>query len=174
MTHGPTKSQEKINDRGSPVEHPLGTTELETLLSQMSFLIVDDVPGTCTLLRELIQGLGARSERISTCPSVFLAKQRLSTAPVDIIISDLHLKDGKGVELLRNLRSHPKRSDSVFLLMTGDPTSALINESVALGVSSVVVKPVTFLNLKEHLQFSFKRLLTFTASQPHGKQQKVR
>lgn len=162
MTRGPMKSQEKVNDRGSPVEEPLGTTELETLLSQMSFLIVDDVRGTCTLLRELIQGLGVRSERISTCPSVFLAKQRLSTAPVDIIISDLHLKDGKGVELLRNLRSHPKQSDSVFLLMTGDPTSELINESVALGVSSVVVKPVTFLNLREHLQVSFSRLLALT------------
>jgi response regulator of citrate/malate metabolism len=154
------------------------TDELEGILSNLSFLIVDDVLGTCKMVRELIKDLGARSGQISMCPSVMLAKQRLTISPVDVVISDLHLRDGKGLDLLRNVRSHPQQKDSVFIMITGDPTSDLINESVDLGVSSVVVKPITFSNLRDHLQFSLKRFLTLTETtsgeKPNDKEQKAR
>jgi response regulator of citrate/malate metabolism len=143
------------NDRAS-------SNQLEAVLSGLSFLIVYDVMGTCKMVRELIKELGARADQISMCPSVLLAKQRLTISPVDVVISDLHLRDGKGLELLRNVRAHPQQKDSVFLIITGDPTSELVNESVDLGVSSVLVKPITFTNLREHLQFSLKRFLRLT------------
>ncbi len=127
------------------------------LLQKRSVLIVDESIGTCHLLRELLVGLGAKSDNISICGNLLLARKRLDLAPIDIIISELHLKDGKGLELLYAAQAMKQEPSPVFLLMTRDPITSLLLESIRLGVSSIIVKPITAQNLSEHLLFALER-----------------
>lgn len=146
----------------SPTLFSEETKEISSVLGQAlesrSVLIVDDAHRTCEKLRALVQALGVQSQNISICQTLLLAKKRLDLSPVDIVISDLHLKDGKGIELLQYAQFARDDIESVFVLMTNDPVSDLMHESIRAGASTIIVKPVTFNNLKDHLLYSLSKL----------------
>jgi DNA-binding NtrC family response regulator len=134
------------------------SSALGQALESRSVLIVDDAHRSCEKLRELVQALGVRSQNISICQTLLLAKKRLDISPVDIVISDLHLKDGKGIELLQYGQFRRDDVESVFVLMTNDPVSDVMHESIRAGASTIIVKPITFNNLKDHLLYSLSKL----------------
>lgn len=147
------------NDEAPKGVEPSGLTPvLGKELESRSILIVDDLHTSCKNVRELVQALGARSENISICQTLLLAKKRLALSPVDIVISDLHLKDGKGLELLQCPQFTQADIESIFVLMTSNPVSNLMHDSIRLGASTIIVKPITFETLKEHLLFSLSKL----------------
>jgi DNA-binding NtrC family response regulator len=146
-------SQTLVSDEAAEISSVLGRA-----LEHRSVLIVDEAHKTCQKLRELVQALGVRSQNISICQTLLLAKKRLDLSPVDIVISDLHLKDGKGIELLKCGQFTRDDVESVFVLMTNDPVSDLMHESIRAGASTIIVKPITFNSLKDHLLYSLSKL----------------
>jgi two-component system OmpR family response regulator len=98
-------------------------------------LIVDDDPA----LRELVgdhltrYGLTAR-----LADSAAAMRRELSRGGIDIVLLDLMLPDGDGIELCRDLRMHSK-IPVIMLTAQGDPISRVLG--LEMGADDYVAKP---------------------------------
>src|SRR5471032_1050440 len=103
--------------------------------SMITCLIVDDDPA----LRELVgahltrYGLHAR-----LADSAAAMRQELLRGGIDIILLDLMLPDGDGIELCRDLRVHSK-IPVIMLTAQGDPISRVLG--LEMGADDYVAKP---------------------------------
>ncbi len=68
----------------------------------MKLLLIEDVPPLAALTREALQGEGFT---VDLAASVEQAVETLAVAPPDVIVLDLGLPDGDGLDLLHRLRA---------------------------------------------------------------------
>jgi len=59
----------------------------------------------------------------------------------DLIISDWHMPEMDGIDLLRKVRADDRLGDIPFIMLTSDVTAENINEAVLMGVSAYLTKP---------------------------------
>ncbi|MFI8851772.1 response regulator [Streptomyces sp. 891-h] len=71
------------------------------------------------------------------------------TGGIDLILLDLYLPDGSGLDLLRSLRAAGHSEDVFAVTSARDLT--MIREGVSLGVVQHVLKPFTFRTLSDRL-----------------------
>ncbi len=57
---------------------------------------------------------------------------------------DLHLRDGSGLDVLRQLRSSPATKQLPVFVLTGSTNPLDVKECAALGVTGYLQKPVAF------------------------------
>jgi len=82
---------------------------------------------------DVLEGAGFRVERVSEYAA---ARERIEDRAVDYVVSEQHLPDGSGLELLREVR---ERDDALpFVLFTGDGDEQLASEAVGAGVTDYV------------------------------------
>ncbi len=77
------------------------------------------------------------------------ARRLLHRTPVDLILLDLYLPDGHGLELARSLRAAGHRMDVIAVTSARD--LAVVREGVSLGVVQYVLKPFAFATLRDRL-----------------------
>ncbi|MBW5423829.1 response regulator [Streptomyces sp. BG9H] len=77
------------------------------------------------------------------------ARRVLDRTPVDLILLDLHLPDGHGLQLARSLRAAGHPTDVIAVTSARD--LAVVREGVSLGVVQYVLKPFTFATLRDRL-----------------------
>ncbi|GGV42856.1 transcriptional regulatory protein [Streptomyces longisporoflavus] len=77
------------------------------------------------------------------------AKRALDRTEVDLLLLDLHLPDGHGLQLARTLRAAGHRADVIAVTSARD--LAVVREGVSLGVVQYVLKPFTFATLRDRL-----------------------
>lgn len=77
------------------------------------------------------------------------ASQFLKRTPVDLLLLDLYLPDGHGLQLLRSLRAAGHTADVIAVTSARD--LAVVREGVSLGVVQYVLKPFTFATLRDRL-----------------------
>ena len=138
---------EATNDR------PLLETEVQELIPQLSFLVVDDVRCSSDVLCSLLRSLGAKSKKLHNANTLFGAMNIIRGHHVDVVISDLHLRMGTGLDLLEAIRSGGFNQDAAFMLVTNDPAADNIQRAQQLGITAVVVKPLSVAKLLEHLSY---------------------
>src|SRR5687768_888811 len=59
---------------------------------------------------------------------------------IDLIISDMQLPDGTGLDVVRFVRSSPVRAHVPILMLSGETDPEKINRAYALGASSYISK----------------------------------
>jgi two-component system, OmpR family, response regulator len=125
-------------------------------------LIVDDDPA----LRELVgdhltrYGLNAR-----LADSAAAMRQELLRGGIDIILLDLMLPDGDGIELCRDLRKHSKMP-VIMLTAQGDPISRVLG--LEMGADDYVAKPFEPRELLARIHALMRRSSGALAMTPHG------
>lgn len=77
------------------------------------------------------------------------AVRALDRVPVDLLLLDLYLPDGHGLQLLRALRAAGHAADVIAVTSARD--LAVVREGVSLGVVQYVLKPFTFATLRDRL-----------------------
>ncbi|WP_327708773.1 response regulator [Streptomyces sp. NBC_00464] len=77
------------------------------------------------------------------------AVRALDRVPVDLLLLDLYLPDGHGLQLLRSLRAAGHAADVIAVTSARD--LAVVREGVSLGVVQYVLKPFTFTTLRDRL-----------------------
>ncbi|MXQ08662.1 response regulator [Alphaproteobacteria bacterium GH1-50] len=109
------------------------------LLGQ-TILVVEDSRFTCEALRMICQRSGARIRRADSLRS---AERHLRTYRPGIVLIDVGLPDGSGLDLIRKLSGPTGEAASgpVVLAMSGDDTRA--DEALAAGAQSFIAKPIT-------------------------------
>jgi two-component system CheB/CheR fusion protein len=122
----------------------------------LKILVVDDHEESASLLARLLQGHGFG---VRTAGSVDAALRSDEEEPVGLLISDLTLPDGDGLELMRRLRCRHSIEGIVLSGRTSGTECAHVREA---GYSEYMVKPVEFRKLVE----AIGGLVSRTALQP--------
>jgi two-component system chemotaxis response regulator CheY len=68
---------------------------------------------------------------------------KLKKEMFDLILSDLHMPNMNGLELLRAVRSDINLKDIPFIMMTLDGKKDVLLEAVKEGLNDYILKPVT-------------------------------
>ncbi len=105
-------------------------------------LIVDDDPGFLEGLTELVKREGFV---VSSALSLKQAREEMAANPPDILLVDLHLPDGTGLDLVLGLE--PELAPEVVLI-TGRASVETAVESLRRGVADYLTKPVDFARVK--------------------------
>jgi CheY-like chemotaxis protein len=106
-------------------------------------LVVDDIESNRMALSRLLELMGMRATSVSSASSAItsLAKQ-----PVDVVITDLHMPNASGLELLEMIRRgiHPKIDKQLpVVFLTADVMSEEKNKAEAMDISGWLNKPVS-------------------------------
>ncbi|CDR06408.1 MULTISPECIES: response regulator [Streptomyces] len=77
------------------------------------------------------------------------AQRLLERTPADLLLLDLYLPDGHGLQLVRALRAAGNGADVIAVTSARD--LAVVRDGVSLGVVQYVLKPFTFSTLRDRL-----------------------
>jgi DNA-binding response OmpR family regulator len=136
------------------------TTELAREVGVCSILLVeDDEP----LRRMIARALRSRSYRVVEAGTLEEGMAALRASPADLLITDLNLPDGNGVDLVRESKS----IDSMrpVLVMSGTQEQAERIQAFDAGADDVVGKPVYMQELKKRVEVHDRALRTTAALQ---------
>jgi DNA-binding NtrC family response regulator len=109
-------------------------------------LLVDDDPEALEWLSEFAKAEGFT---VSQADSMRAARIHMSRLQPDLLLTDLQLPDGKGVDLVNDLES---RDSTEVVLITGHASVESAVEALRLGASDYLVKPVDMERLKAILR----------------------
>ncbi|HWM25668.1 MAG TPA: MASE1 domain-containing protein [Chthoniobacterales bacterium] len=148
-------------DRGATFLLAIKTAGLEQAPSQpaavsaqatrrnVRILLVDDHPDTCLALERL---LTLRGHHVVAAQSVRAAMEVAESNHFDLLISDVGLPDGSGMELFRHLRA---KFTMPGIAMSGFGMDSDIGKSLEAGFSAHLVKPVKL----EKLEAAISRVM---------------
>ena len=105
--------------------------------SQANILLVEDEKGSRVTLTALLEEEGYR---VGQCETASEALNHITASPIEIVVSDLKLPDGTGLQILWSLKKiHP---DAAFILITGHASLETAIEAVNQGAFAYHVKPL--------------------------------
>lgn len=105
--------------------------------SPRHILLVDDEPHVPLLVRPLLEQLGIT---VQTARSLAEARRSLAQRRPDGVLLDLHLPDGSGLDLLRELRAAPDTVTLPVLVISAEGDDRVLDEVERIG-GLVLAKP---------------------------------
>jgi two-component system, sensor histidine kinase and response regulator len=151
-------------DAEAPVAAATGVRRLTTELARESgigsiLLVEDDEP-----LRKIIsRALRGRSYRVVEAGTVAEGMAALTATPPDLVITDLNLPDGNGVDLVRQSKS--LEALRPVLVMSGTQEQDERIQAFDAGADDVVGKPVYMQELKKRVEVHDRVMRTTAALQ---------
>lgn len=117
--------------RGEPVRPPIPSPA-----GALRILLVEDHPDTADVLASL---LGKFGHDVRPCRSIAEANRAAMESEFDLVICDVGLPDGTGIEFLRTFR---KTSTAPAVALTGYGSPADIERCMAAGFAAHLTKPI--------------------------------
>jgi signal transduction histidine kinase/ActR/RegA family two-component response regulator len=109
----------------------------------LKILVVEDHADTARVMQRLLRESG---HEVATAASMSAALRVLEEAVVDLVISDLGLPDGSGLDLMREIgREHRVKG----IALSGYGTEDDVQRSLAAGFAAHLTKPVTIAALRQ-------------------------
>ncbi|POR53450.1 PAS/PAC sensor hybrid histidine kinase [Paraburkholderia eburnea] len=112
--------------------------------SALDILLIEDHEDTAEVMSQLIHALG---HGVAVAASVAAALALTATRRFDLVVSDIGLPDGSGIDFIRAFR---KESAAPAIALTGFGTDDDVRRSLDAGFTAHLTKPVNFEQL-EHL-----------------------
>ena len=140
VVSGPAPAAASPGETQSPPESPRKLVALRILL-------VEDHGDTVRIIRRLLESDG---HKVDAAADVATALQLCLSREYDLLLSDLGLPDGSGLELMRSLRHQGIMLAGIAL--SGFGQEADINQSLAAGFTSHLTKPVDFKVLQQAIR----------------------
>jgi len=103
--------------------------------AMITCLIVDDDPALRELVGDHLTRYGLQARLADSAAAM---RRELARGGIDIVLLDLMLPDGDGIELCRDLRMHSKMP-VIMLTAQGDPISRVLG--LEMGADDYVAKP---------------------------------
>ena len=107
-------------------------------------LVVEDSELVTSAFRILLEDAGYR---VSIAETIKAAMEAAAQSPVDLMLLDLTLPDGNGLDALTTMRETGS-APRITLAMTGDDQPATRARCLEAGCSDVLVKPVSIKELR--------------------------
>src|SRR5438874_3775905 len=100
-------------------------------------LIVDDEPGFRRSVRRTLERGG---HMVLEAGNVEDAHDVLSAEAIELLLCDINMPGGSGLQLVRTITA--ERSDTAVVMLTGVDDPAVANEALAIGAYGYLVKPI--------------------------------
>jgi CheY-like chemotaxis protein len=102
-----------------------------------SILVIDDTEGVRNLCRAILEPAGyAVYEALSGHQGIRLFRE----SPTDAVITDMHMADGDGLEVIQHLRQgYPHLK--ILAVSGADAEDTLLRTAQVLGANSILLKP---------------------------------
>jgi CheY-like chemotaxis protein/anti-sigma regulatory factor (Ser/Thr protein kinase) len=129
------------------IAQPPQRPEVETgSVPEVSILLVEDHPDTLAVMSRLLRRLRHRVETVS---SVSAALEVAEGRHFDLLISDVGLPDGSGLELMRRLRA---KTPINGIALTGYGGAEDIADTLNAGFALHLTKPIRFEELEKAVE----------------------
>jgi DNA-binding NtrC family response regulator len=115
-------------------------------MNELKLLLVDDEVDT---LKALEIGLQEGNRMLHTASSHNEAINILKSLEIDVVVSDLKLKDGTGLDILHFIKENQLKTALIIITAYGSVESAV--EAIRSGAYDYIVKPFRFADLKRLL-----------------------
>jgi CheY-like chemotaxis protein len=115
-------------------------TTPEPTLPAILILVVDDNPDTTMLLEFALK---RRGRDVVTASGVKEAMEVARTQKVDLLVSDIGLRDGNGHDLMRQIRALAPTAPIRGIAISGHGGTEDLEQSQAAGFAMHLVKPVS-------------------------------
>lgn len=115
----------------------------------MNVLIIEDDPMVEFIHRNYLEKIEL-FQLIYSAATVQDAEALLAKKAIDLILLDIHLKDGNGLDLLTKLRMN-KTTHEVILITAANEAQS-VKEGLHLGVIDYLIKPFTFERFKQSIE----------------------
>jgi DNA-binding response OmpR family regulator len=119
--------------------------------SARHLLVVDDEPHIGLVLRPFLEQLGYQVRFARTLDE---ARTALRAQPTDGLLLDLHLPDGSGLDLLRDLRAQGGTARLPVVVITAEGEDRILREARRLG-ATLVTKPFSPTKLSHRIAVMF-------------------
>ncbi len=113
-------------------------------------LVVDDEPAVARAFRKILERLDFE---VLLATDLQSASHRVMNGGVSVVVCDIGLPGGSGVEVLRMVKAYDV--DIPVILVTGNPTIQTAIEAVELGAHQYLEKPVTMDALQKSVERAF-------------------
>lgn len=120
-------------------------------VAPMKLLIVDDEPTVRETCAAVAAQAGMKGIAVGSAQEAF---EVLESSAVDIVLTDLMLKESNGLELLKHIREHNPELPVIVLTQYGTIDSAV--EATRLGAVDYVTKPFRIEELRSRLERAAK------------------
>jgi PAS domain S-box-containing protein len=134
----PTVPAPQAASGASPVQVPQGR--------RLRILVVEDHPETATFLARLLR---ADRHEVETAEGVKAARRTIEAGRFDLVLCDLGLPDGSGLEVMRFLRRCSP--DTIGIALTGYGMEEDIRKCRDAGFVEHMTKPIDLARLREFL-----------------------
>lgn len=124
-------------------------------------LIVDDSASMRAVVKKTLAAAGYAVETCLEAQNGTEALEILHQEPVDVVLSDLHMPEMDGLELLRTLQKEGK-VPPCFILVTTEGRKERLKEALGLGARGYVSKPF-------HPE-GLRKILSLLVGEPDGEQ----
>lgn len=116
-------------------------------------LLVDDEALTLQLHRSFVERVPG-FEVVAECSGARAAVTAILTSPerdrIDLVLLDMTMPDGTGIDVLRHIRAHAADVDVVAITSVRDAQT--VRQVIALGAAQYLVKPFTFATFADRLE----------------------
>lgn len=106
-------------------------------------LVEDDAPVRTRLGRIIAEWPGG--ELIAACATLAEAAAIITGTPIDLLIADLNLPDGHGVQAIRMLRMHQPNAEAMVISVLADDRTVI--EAIEAGASGYLLKDSDPINI---------------------------
>lgn len=117
--------------------------DVHAVARQLKILVVEDHADTAKVLSRLLKASG---HTVSTATTVASALHLLELEPIDLMISDLGLPDGNGMDLMRQVS---ERYGLKGIALSGYGTEDDVQKALQAGFAAHLTKPVPVATLRQ-------------------------
>ncbi|WP_066894051.1 response regulator [Clostridium nigeriense] len=117
-------------------------------MNKIKVFIVEDDPMVKEINKKFLEKLG-EFEVVDDASSIEEAKRKVRKIEIDLILLDVFLPDGKGIDFLKWIRVEELYLDTI--LITADKCKLSVDEAFKYGAIDYLIKPFKFERFKEAL-----------------------
>lgn len=107
----------------------------------MHALVVDDASVMRRIHQRALQGLGWQVTLAEDGQDAL--KQLAAAPPCQLLLTDLHVPNLDGMELLTRVRQNASLATIKIMLVTSDGVLSVVEKAIAAGADDVLIKPFT-------------------------------
>lgn len=120
----------------------------------MNILIVEDDPMVQFIHRNYLEKIASFSA-IYSCETISEARDIVKNKTVDLVLLDINLKDGNGVDFLTEIRHHQYNIE--MILITAANESYIVAQGFHLGILDYLIKPFSFERFEQSIRIFMQK-----------------